>query len=198
MGMPRREIAPQLVAEGRRLYEQTMTPTYDIAVMLGIARSTFNNRVNEWGWTKRAVNRAAVDIARIVRGSAVAALTAPPQEAAPAPPAERHAALAARILDVVEREMDAVEAVLKQLGPADKAEAERSARTLASLARTMHEIAALAKPDDVTPPDDPDTDPVPRDIDELRVELARRIRGLVEAQREREGAGSGGAAGDVA
>ncbi len=82
-----------------------------------------------------------------MRASAVSALTAPADKSPSADIAtDRHAALAKRILDVVEREMDAVEAVLKQLGLADKAEAERSARTLASLARTMHEIAALARP----------------------------------------------------
>jgi len=118
-----------------------------------------------------------------------AALTEPAKNGASCE-ADRYTALTRRILDVVEREMDAVEDVLKQLGPADKAEAERSARTLASLARTMHEIAALARPEDITPPDDPDDNPVPRDIDALRDELARRIEALVAAEREREGAGS--------
>jgi hypothetical protein len=108
-------------------------------------------------------------------------------------------ALAERILGVVEREMDAVDRVLAQLGPADSGEAERSARTLASLARTMHEIAALAKPDKATPPDETDDDPLPTDIDELRFELARRIEGLVEAQRQQEdGSGAGGAADELA
>jgi CRP-like cAMP-binding protein len=187
MAASRIDLDPGHVAEARRLYELTMTPTHDIAMYLGIARSTFNNRVNEWGWTKRAVNRAAVDIARVVRAGAVAALTAQADgEAAADATADRHAALAKRILDVVEREMDAVEAVLKQLGPADTAEAERSARTLASLARTMREIAALARSDDVTPPDDPDDDAVPRDIDALRDELARRIHAIIDARQRDE------------
>lgn len=200
MAPPRKQIAPDIVAEAKRLYEQTITPTYDIAAMMGISRSTFNNRVSDWGWTRRGVNNPAVDIARVVRGSAVTTLTANAAIDAAAditrleaaPPMQR-AALAARIQGIVEREMDAVERVLGRLGPADQAEAERSARTLASVARTLREIAALIKPDQVTPPDDADDDPVPRDIDELRHELARRIHTIIDAQRAEDSGGGDGA-----
>ena len=100
--------------------------------------------------------------------------------------ATRRLAIAARIQGVVEREMDAVERVLDKLGPADGVEAEHCARTLASLARTMHEIAALARPDDVTPPDEADDDAIPRDIDALRNELARRIHAIIDARQADE------------
>jgi hypothetical protein len=92
-------------------------------------------------------------------------------------------ALAARLQSVVERELNAVERVLAKVGPSNQGEAERSARTLASISRALREIAAFAKPDEVTPPDETDDDPVPRDIDEFRRELARRIRGFIEARR---------------
>jgi len=114
------------------------------------------------------------------------------------PPGER-IALAARIQSVVEREMDAVERVLETFdAPSNKTEAERSARTLASLARTLREITALIQPDQMTPPDDADDDSIPRDIDELRRELARRLKGLVDAERAREGERPGRPAADMA
>jgi hypothetical protein len=192
-------IAPAQIAEAKRLYEQTLTPMLDIAAMLGIARSTLNNRVREWKWVRRSGAGGAVDIARVVRGNAVAVLTANADLAPAAVPAdfvrlapvsaERRAALAARIQAVAEREMDVIERVVQVLGPADEAGAERVTRTLARVSRTLREVAALNQPDEVTPPDDADADPLPRDIDEFRNELARRIRGIIAA---RKAAAAGG------
>jgi hypothetical protein len=53
---------------------------------------------------------------------------------------------------------------------------------MASISRALREIATLVQPDEVKAPDDADDDPVPRDIDEFRNELARRIRGFIEAR----------------
>jgi len=84
--------------------------------------------------------------------------------------------LAVRVQRVVERELDAIDQILGAIGAADAAEAERSARTLASLARALKEVMRLAAPDE--PADADDDDPVPRDLDEFRRELARRIEAL--------------------
>ena len=99
---------------------------------------------------------------------------------------QRRMAIAARIQDVVERHLAAIEKVLAVLGPGEPGEAERTARTLAGFSRTLREVAALNEPEQA-PPDETDDDPVPSDIDEFRRELARRIRGFIEA--ERAGAG---------
>jgi hypothetical protein len=40
MGAHRIEIAPELIAKGKRLDEQTQAPLRDIAAMLGICRRT--------------------------------------------------------------------------------------------------------------------------------------------------------------
>jgi hypothetical protein len=98
-------------------------------------------------------------------------------------PEDARAALAARIQHIAEREMDAVERVLDVLGPSDQAEADRCARTLAGIARTLREITALNTPDHVKPANDTDDDTVPVDLDALRCELARRIKGLIDAER---------------
>jgi hypothetical protein len=48
------EIDPKLIAEWRRLYEHTLTRVHVIAKTTGIHRDTLNNRINEWGWKRRA------------------------------------------------------------------------------------------------------------------------------------------------
>ncbi|MGE0564711.1 MAG: hypothetical protein AB7O50_09380 [Pseudolabrys sp.] len=86
---------------------------------------------------------------------------------------------AARVQAMVERELDAVERVLAVLSPDDAGDAERSARTLASLARTLRELSAMsgAQPTAETASDDDDA--IPRDLDEFRRALARRIEAFV-------------------
>jgi hypothetical protein len=198
MATPKIQIAPELAAEGKRLYETTMTTIADIAALMGVSRRTLENRIVEWNWKRRRQPSGAIDIFHAVRGAAAAVATAetPPPEAAIAASAlaQQRAALAQRIQNVVEREMAVVERVVNLLGPADKAEAERTVRTLAGISRTLREIAALNQPDEVTPPNETDDD-VPRDIDEFRRELAQRIHALIDARRDDE---SGGAVGAVA
>ena len=182
---PKIQIAPERIADGKRLYELTLTPVPDIAAMMGISRKTLERRVREWGWTPRSAPRFATDRALAVMASTDAVVNAGPPAAAcnPVSP-EARSALAARIHGIVEQGLDAVERVLTKVGPADEGGAERSARTLAAVTRTLHEMAAFTKPDEVTPPyDADDDDPVPRDIEEFRRELARRIRGFIEARR---------------
>jgi hypothetical protein len=41
----KKEIAPEMLAEARRLYEQTLAPVGDIAQMVGLSRSNFYERV---------------------------------------------------------------------------------------------------------------------------------------------------------
>jgi hypothetical protein len=48
-----KKIAPELVAEGRRLYEQTRVPVPEIAALLGVSGATLQVRITEWGWRPR-------------------------------------------------------------------------------------------------------------------------------------------------
>jgi hypothetical protein len=189
--VPRKQTAPELMAEAKRLYEQTLAPVDDIAGMLGLSRSNFYKRVREGGWRKRRATLGTFQFTRALSGSAVVALTGEPAEQPraeiaantdPVSPQQRMA-LALRIQRVVEHEMDAVERIVKNIRPSGQIEAEHGARTLASVSRTLHEIQALNKPEDEAPPDAADDDPIPRDITEFRRELARRIRGFIEARR---------------
>ncbi|MGE0045700.1 MAG: hypothetical protein AB7T08_08070, partial [Hyphomonadaceae bacterium] len=88
--------------------------------------------------------------------------------------------LAERVQRTVERELDAVERVLACLRPANESEVERTARTLASLARTLRDIVAFDDPPAVEPDDDDDAGP--RDMDEFRRDLARQIDEIIAAR----------------
>lgn len=88
-------------------------------------------------------------------------------------------ATAARVQAMVERELDAVERVLAALSADDPGEGERSARTLASLARTLRELSAMSGAEPTAETASDDDDAIPRDLDEFRRELARRIEAFV-------------------
>jgi hypothetical protein len=200
MPMPKIAIAPERIAEGKHLYELTLTPVPDIAAMMGVSRKTLERRIREWGWVPRSAPRIAADRALFATAPAGEPVSAAPNAAAAAPNSpEARIAIAARIQRAVERGLDAVDRVLDTVGPADEGGAERSARTLAAVARTLQEMSALNKPDEVAPPDEADDDPVPIDLDELRNELARRINALIEAGTGEESVGVGaGVTGDGA
>jgi hypothetical protein len=83
----------------------------------------------------------------------------------------------ARISSAIEDELTQIEAIVSGgVKLRDRAQAERRARTLASLARTLREVMQLRAGEEKTKRDD---DAVPRDISELRRELARRLDRIV-------------------
>jgi hypothetical protein len=162
------QVAPERIAEGKQLYELTLTPVPDIAALMGISRRTLARRIPEWGWTPRSAPHFAADRAHVATAPAAAAPVAAVANAGaggaasnPVSP-EARIALAARLQITVQR-------------------------TLAAVARTLQEMAAFTKPNEVAPPDETDDDSIPRDIDELREALARRIRGFIEARRNGAG-----------
>ena len=194
---PKVEIPSELKAEGRRLYEQTGTPTHEIAAMMGISRATLTNRIREWGWKRERHPSRALDLVKAVRGATVAAVTAPDAARQALPPVtpERRAAIAERIVDIVEDQMDAVKRVLATVQPKDQTEAEHSARMIASITQILRETVAIFPTDKTTPSHAADPNAIPRDIDEFREALARRIEAFVAARRggaERIAIGSAG------
>lgn len=188
--MPARiEIAPELIFEAKYLYEQTHTTIEEIGDRIGLSRSALYVRLKKWKWQRR---RYSPGVAADADPSNVAA--AAPDETIERPSqadTEDNAATEtpdvfyARVCRGVQRQMTIIEHLQRSLLPAGGAmPSERSARVLATINRALLEIEATAKPDKV--PDEPD-DAIPRDIEEFRTQLARRIRGLVEAERERSG-----------
>jgi hypothetical protein len=95
------------------------------------------------------------------------------------PPPATGVALVERVTRAVERELSQIEVIVggSHVNAQRRTEAERRARTLASLARTLTEVRKLrADEHKVKPQDDPDR---PRDIEELRRRLAERLRHMV-------------------
>lgn len=105
------------------------------------------------------------------RRSAVERANDPPPAAGPA--------LIERVSRAIERELTQIEVIVggQYVAPRQRTEAERRARTLASLARTLREVTTLRLSEKKEKREDDDA--VPRDISELRLALARRLDQLV-------------------
>jgi hypothetical protein len=199
---------PELIAHVRHRYENTDDTLAKIAADCGISERGVNRMRDREGWTRRsdrpprdlppavrALNEATALLAARGRDAPPPATAAPASAAAPGAAGEEpaadgdRAAAIARIERLVERELAAEEAVRAQLGalPRPPAEAERVARTLATLTQTLHALQRLRcglafDPDD-------DDDDMPRDIDEFRLELARRIEAFVASRTDADYAG---------
>ena len=173
----RKVVSPELLAEGKSLYEETLTPVHEIWTRMGLSHHTFYALRRREGWKRRRYSSGDMADA-----AATTALPAPADnandEAALAPISEeRRAVLRARAFRAAEIQMDTIERILRTLQPGNAAQSERSARVIASLNSSLREIAAITEP--TTASDAADPDAVPRDIDELRLELARRIHAFV-------------------
>jgi hypothetical protein len=93
-----------------------------------------------------------------------------------------HLSLVARLYRTAERQACDIEERLARPSAASPAR-EREVRMLASLVQSVRTLASLA-PEGAggARAEVVDDDPVPEDIDEFRYELARRIRGFIEAR----------------
>ncbi len=136
------------------------------------------------------VARAAID-KRQVGGRRTAV------ERAADPPPAAGIALIERVTRAVERELSQIEVIVggHHVRAGQRTEAERRARTLASLARTLTEVRKLrADEHKVKPQDDDDG---PRDIEEFRLVLFQKLDRLAAEAKalhagEADGAGDGG------
>lgn len=167
----KRRSKPITIAEARRLYEQTDLPVDDIAAMLGIRRTALYNRIHLWGWRLRRPKLPDKDPPR--KPDEVFGETTLQERGS-----VDFAATIARTLRAVDSELDAIAEILRQLPPQPSDERERGQRMLASLARTLQELARLKPPageQDVN-------DRGPDDPDEFARELLRRLE-LFKARR---------------
>jgi hypothetical protein len=111
----------------------------------------------------------------------------PPQEPAPGraharPGWEGEENIVPRLQGAIARILQAIEATIARLaaGPQHLREMEQAGRALSALTRTLRELNALLSQHRAD-----DDAPDPRDIDEFRQELARRLRGIIAARRQR-------------
>jgi hypothetical protein len=167
-------IPPEEVIKARQLYEGTSMPVADIARMLGIGETTLLKRARLWGWTPRNRRLAELDAA----AKAQIPLAEIQETAAPARKIFEKLSLVERVRSAVESEIVAIESVLRRVEAAQlrSTDAERAARTLATLVRTLKELTALEKPEVKTGEEGRDeaSDEF-RDLDEFRSKLAERL-----------------------
>jgi hypothetical protein len=100
------------------------------------------------------------------------------------PPPATGIALVERVTRAVERELSQIEVIVggHHVKAAQRTEAERRARTLASLARTLTEVRKLRAEEEKLKPSDEKLGP--RDIEQFRIELARKLDRLVAEAKE--------------
>jgi hypothetical protein len=165
--MPKKTSPPsaQKIAQARLLYDAG-APIAEILALLGLSVGQFRRFRAAKGWPLRP------------SACAKPAGVAP----APAPAAADSGRLIARLEDAVEREFARAETALDKHAPKT---AEASARTLATLVKALAELKRLrrdadeAREDAPCEDDDaPEPDAPPRDLAELRAELARRLERL--------------------
>ena len=158
------------IAQAKLLYDSGVAPIGEILELLGMSAGRFRRFREQNGWPMRA--------------SACAPKKA--QEAAPATKKPRDAnRLIARLEDAVEQEFARAEAALAKHAPKT---IEASARTLASLVKTLAELKRMrrenedrendAEDDDERAGSERGGDDPPRELAELRAELARRLERL--------------------
>ncbi|MFO1104383.1 MAG: hypothetical protein U1E20_15940 [Methylocystis sp.] len=159
------------IAQAKLLYDSGVTPIGEILDLLGMSVGQFRRFGEINGWPLRA------------------SACAPRKKAADdAPPAKKPRdanRLIARLEDAVEQEFARAEAALAK--PAPKS-IEASARTLASLVKTLAELKRMrrenedrendAEDDDEEAASERGGDAPPRELAELRAELARRLERL--------------------
>ncbi|GAB4068609.1 hypothetical protein KHC28_26575 [Ancylobacter sonchi] len=173
MTIPKRDVPPEAIEEARRLYEHTSVPNQHIADLLGISRSTLTVRVRHWGWKPRKDRLAAA-----MPDPATAPVAVAPDAGTEADGPVSRRLLVARLVARVESEIAAVERLVARAGlnaNRSGADAERAARTLAVLVRSLRELAAIARDEDQQAGDDRADDDMFRDADAYRRELAATL-----------------------
>ncbi|MGJ0453474.1 MAG: hypothetical protein ACR65T_09655 [Methylocystis sp.] len=158
------------IAQAKLLYDSGVTPIGEILELLGMSVGQFRRFREINGWPLRAS----------------ACAPKKPQEAALVAKKPRDAGrLIARLEDAVEQEFARAEAALAKHAPKT---IEASARTLASLVKTLAELKRMRRESEEKKNDadddsdeaasERDGDAPPRELAELRAELARRLERL--------------------
>lgn len=170
MSVPPRSFSPAALADARYRYEQTKEKVASIADRLGIGERTLHSNIHKWNWyprRPRLMGKSQPAQAEPLNAPAPAGVMLPVLDAEAARVAEA-------IQSTVQREVAAIGLIVAKLPPSgNTAEAERAARALATLTRTLQEVLRLITPQ--APPDEPTHDRGPDDNDEFLRELARRM-----------------------
>lgn len=193
-------IAPEKLPEIKHNYINTDMPIEQVCAEAEISRTILYRYAKEGNWPLRRYSRQASAMESEPPAPAPEALLAAASRAvkeelakgesgeagaARAVTPEERAALSARVFRAAQAQMTTIENVMQSFQPTGSGPpSERTVRIIAALNRSLREISAMLGREQ-TPPHEADNDPVPRDIDEFRRELARRIRCFIQARRAR-------------
>lgn len=176
-----RGFTPEAIEHARQRYECTDETQGSIALDFGVSRKTLDRLAKQQGWKLRK-DRAARDLplslklgleadrqVRIGDGAAI----------------NEKASLADRLEQAVEKELRKVESLRGQFGaPSQRSiEAERIARTLATLTDTLFKVRRLRSPSNET---STSHDDLPADADAFRDALAQRMETFVRSRADAE------------
>ena len=167
------EHTPEVLARAKHLYEDTGMPVADIARMLEISQTTFYIRLRtDWHWKKRNRQLAELD--------AAAETSVPVEEireiAEPLMKTVENESLFDRAQAAVVAQMRKIEDVLNRVEGVHlrSTDAERAARTLASLMRTLKELTEIGRPAGKGESEKSKEDEF-RDLEQFRSNLAERL-----------------------
>src|SRR3954469_1229341 len=182
-------LTPEALEYARQRYEKTDDWMSVIAADLHKSRATMYKIAKANGWQLRKDRppqglpqalKLDIEANDAVDNKAPEAPDAGDRSANPDAPLEP-VSLAARLEAALENELRKVESLRGESGPRGKrsAEAERVARTLATLAETLFKVRRLRQPGGSQATDDDD---LPSDPDGFRVALAHRIDVFVHSR----------------
>lgn len=188
----------EFLAAVQHAYEDTDEPMRAVARRFEIGITTLSTLAEKNHWRKRSERLRGSPTAPLVGEAEALMASLPPrgeQAIAPATPmvplsaASGPAATAtpaARLEDLVLKEIAAEEAARAELGdlPRLRAEADGCVRRLAILAQTLQTVQKLRDVENGKPQRSVYEDDMPEDIDAFRTELARRIRVFFEIRRK--------------
>jgi hypothetical protein len=215
-GIAMARYTPEFLAALRQRYEETDQPMRALALEFEIGISTVSAIVEREGWTKRSQRQRGSPRAALLseaqsllaglsaRGGAIndggpGLVAEEPPTPDPSPPRAPRVeggekTTAERLEALLVREIAAEEAARAELGtlPRLRAEADSCTRRLAVLTHTLKLLRGIPAAPAAGLPDDDD---MPRDIDEFRLDLARRIDAFVASRADAADAdGDAGAA----
>jgi hypothetical protein len=187
---PTHGFAPEALDDIRRRYVETDETQTSIALDYGRSRRTIGNLAKDQGWQLRQdrpplglSSARKLDIAATEALGKQASPDAAKAEGENAAPDDAPIAgsVAARMEAALEKELRKVESLRGEFGrPAQRSiEAERIARTLATLTETLFKVRRLREPGSVTASNDDD---LPADTHGFRISLAHRIDVFVRSR----------------
>ena len=182
----------ELLANGRHRYEQTDESVAAIAADFRIQPNSLRRLAHRLGWIRFGMAPKQLPVtARLLEQAGELSTTHADD------PASVDLETIARIERQVLQEISDIEAMRAQLRgvPRPMREAESTARALTTLTDTLHKLQRLRLPLAAAGQGRSMDDDLPEDIDEFRLDLARRINAFVASRTDAgDGEGSGTAA----